>query len=235
LLLFIPLLIGGVTLLADTLDLLPFLLFPPLVSGAYSLFREPESQYASPRRFVGGMTLGAVCGWIAVTASTRYLQQVPPDALQINPGAAAFAVLLTGLLTWGLDLEEPQAFSTALLVLATGATQIVYVVSVFLSASLVVVVFLIWRSEVYEQRADYLYQTTHADDQVLVPMRGDTAETVATFGARLAAAHETGKIVLFSAVEEAETAATAASTQPSTRTEAPSFVAGVPMTSTSPT
>lgn len=206
LLLVVPLLIGLVTFLANAIELLPFLLFPPLVSGAFRLFRDPEARHASPQRFVGGMTLGAICGWIAVTVSTRYWYQVPPDAYQINPGAAAFGILLTGVLTWALDLEGPQAFSTALLVLATGVTQLVYVVSVFLSASFVMVVFLVWRSEIYERRADYLYQTTHADDQVLVPMRGDTAETVATFGARLAAAHETGKIVLFSVVDETATA-----------------------------
>lgn len=203
LLLLIPLVIGLVTWLANTVELLPFLLFPPLVSGAYTLFREPESPYASPRRFVGGMTLGAICGWIAVAVSTRYWYQVSPEAYQINPGAAAFGVLLTGVLTWALDLEESQAFSTALLVLATGVTQLVYVVSVFLSASLVVVVFVVWRSTIYERRAEYLYETTHADDQVLVPMRGATADTVATFGARLAAAHDTGKIVLFRVVDDA--------------------------------
>ena len=54
LLLVVPLLIGLVTFLANTIDLLPFLLFPPLVSGEFILFREPESKYASPKRFVGG-------------------------------------------------------------------------------------------------------------------------------------------------------------------------------------
>jgi len=204
LLLLVPLLIGIVTFLSATVQLLPFLLFPPLVSGAYSLFREPESRYASPRRFVGGMTLGAVCGWVALEISARYWYAVPPETFNLNPGAAAFGVLLTGVLTWALDLEEPQAFSTALLILVTGTNQLIYVVSVVLSASLVAGVFLVWRSEIYEKRADYLYQTTHADDQVLVPVRGETAETVAAFGARLAAAHEAGKLVLLGVVDETE-------------------------------
>mgnify|MGYP000019879105 FL=1 len=204
LLLVVPLLIGLVTWLANSIELLPFLLFPPLVSGAFTLFREPESQYASPRRFVGGMTMGAVCGWVALAVSARYLYRVPPETFQINPGAAAFGVLLTGIVTWALDIEESQAFSTALLVLVSGVTQFIYVLSVFASSVIVVGVFVVWRREIYEQRADYLYQTTHADDQVLVPMRGETADTVATFGAQLAAAHDTGKLVLFSVVTDGE-------------------------------
>jgi len=204
LLLVVPLLIGLVTWLANSIELLPFLLFPPLVSGAFTLFREPESQYASPRRFVGGMTMGAVCGWVALELSARYWYHVAPETFRINPGAAAFGVLLTGIVTWALDFEESQAFSTALLILVSGVTQVVYVVSVFISSLIVVGVFVVWRREIYEQRADYLYQTTHADDQVLVPMRGETAETVATFGAQLAAAHETGKLVLFSVVNDVE-------------------------------
>ncbi len=202
LLLVVPLLIGLVTFLANAIDLLPFLLFPPLVSGAFVLFREPESKYASPKRFVGGMTMGAICGWAALEISARYFYQVAPETFRINPGAAAFGVLLTGVVTWALDLEESQAFSTALLVLVSGVTGFVYVASVFVSSLIVVGVFVVWRREIYEKRADYLYQTTHADDQVLVPMRGETADTVAAFGARLAAAHDTGTLVLFSAVDE---------------------------------
>ncbi|TQQ81235.1 HPP family protein [Halonotius terrestris] len=207
LLLVVPLLIGLVTWLANSIDLLPFLLFPPLVSGAFALFRDPESQYASPRRFVGGMTMGAICGWVALEVSARYWYNVAPETFQINPGAAAFGVLLTGVVTWGLDLEESQAFSTALLILVSGVTQLVYVVSVFASSLIVVGVFVVWRREIYERRADYLYQTTHADDQVFVPMRGETVETVATFGAQLAAAHETGKLVLFSVVSDVDATA----------------------------
>jgi len=206
LLLLIPPLIGLVTFLSKTVELLPFLLFPPLVSGAYTLFREPESRYASPGRFVGGMTLGAICGWVALELSAEYWYQVPSETFSLNPGAAAFGVLLTGVVTWALDLEESQAFSTALLVLVTGATQLIYVLSVFLSSVLVVGVFLVWRAELYEKRADYLYQTTHADDQVLIPMRGETAGTVATFGARIATAHEAGKLVLCRVVDDAERA-----------------------------
>ncbi|WP_049934479.1 HPP family protein [Haloplanus natans] len=198
--LFIPLLIGLVTYISNTVDLLPFLLFPPLASGTHTLFAHPESKYASPRRFVGGMTAGAVCGWIALEVAARYWYHVPPETFHVHPGAAAFGVLLTSAVTWLADLEESQAFSTALLVLVPGVTQVVYVVSVFVSSTLVAGVFTLWRRTAYERRADYLYQTTRGDDNVLVPMRGETAEAVAAFGARLASAHETGKIVLLDVV-----------------------------------
>lgn len=196
LLLFIPLLIALVTFLSNMVNLLPFLLFPPLASGTYTLFANPESSYASPQRFVGGMTLGAICGWIALKGTARYWYHVPPQTVDVHPGAAAFAVLLTGVLTWVLDLEVSQAFSTALLVLVVGVTQLIYVVSVFVSSTLVAGVFLIWRRYVYEERADYLYQTIHGDDHVLVPMRGETAATIASFGAQLAAPHKASKVVL---------------------------------------
>lgn len=200
LLVFIPTLIAFVTVLANTVDLLPFLLFPPLASGTYTLFANPGSKYAAPRRFVGGMTAGALCGWIALEVAARFWYHVPPQRFQVHPGAAAFAVLLTGVLTWVLDLEESQAFSTALLVLVVGVTQFVYVLSVFVSSTLVAGVFLLWRRYVYEERAEYLYQTTHGDDHVLVPMRGRTAPAIATFGARLAAPHEASKVVLLEIV-----------------------------------
>lgn len=196
LLFVLPLLIGLVTFLSNTVDLLPFLLFPPLASGGYSLFADPESKSASPRRFVGGMTAGAVCGWVALELAAGYWFQAPPEIFHVHPLAASFGVLLTMVVTWLLDFEESQAFSTALLVLVVGVTQFVYVLSIFASSALVAGVFLLWRREVYEQRADYLYQTTHGDDHVLVPMRGDTADRVASFGAQLAAPHEAGKLVL---------------------------------------
>jgi nucleotide-binding universal stress UspA family protein len=200
LLFFIPLLIGLVTFLANAVDALPYLLFPPLASGTYTLFAQPEAKTAKPRRFVGGMTIGAICGWIALEVTARYWYQVTPEAFQVHPGAAAFGVFLTGVMTWALDLEEAQAFSTALLVLVSGVTQLVYVASVFLSSILVAGVFLLWQRKVYEQRGEYLYQTTHGDDHLLVPMRGESAEAVAAFGAHLAAAHEAGKVILLSVV-----------------------------------
>jgi len=194
-LVFLPLLIGLVTYLSNLLEgVLPFLLFPPLASGTYTLFANPESKYASPRRFVGGLMLGAVCGLTALEVA-GYWYDVPSGALQPSPGAAAFSVLLTGVLVWVLDLEESAAFSTALLVLVTGTSRLMYVASVAVSTLLITGVFVVWRDRFYEQRAEYLYQTTKGDDHVLVPVR-DGSDATAALGARLAAAHDAGKVVL---------------------------------------
>ena len=200
-LVFLPLLIGLVTFISNASDLLPFLLFPPLASGAYTLFAHPESRYASPRRFVGGLTTGALCGWIALRVAAEFWYHVPPEQLDVHPGAAAFGVFLTGAVTWALDIEESSAFSTALLVLVTGTDQILYVVSVVLSTALIASVFVLWRRHFYEQRARYLYRSTRGDDRVLVPMRGEHADATAMLGARLAAAHDAGKVVLLDVVE----------------------------------
>lgn len=195
-LVMLPVVLGVVTLLANVVEALPFLLFPPLASGSYTLFANPESEYASPRRFVGGMTAGALCGWIALETATRYWYQVTPEQFTADPGAVALGLFLTGAVTWALDIEEASAFSTALLIHVTGTTQILYVGSVLVSTGLVSGVFLLWRERFYEQRAQYLYGTVTADDHVLVPMRGEEADRTAMFGARLAAAHDAGKIVL---------------------------------------
>ncbi len=203
-LVFVPLLIAVVTLLSNAVSAVSFLLFPPLASGTYTLFADPEGRYSSPAKFVGGMTLGALSGWTALELSARYWYHVPTGEFQVRAGAAALAIFLTGVVTWALDLEEPTAFSTALLVLLTGPSwpsQLEYALGVMVSSSLVAVVFVAWREEFYEERSRYLYSTTDADDHVLVPMRGDTAEETAMFGARIAAAHDAGKVVLLDVVE----------------------------------
>ncbi|NIB99937.1 HPP family protein [Halobacterium sp. R2-5] len=205
-LLFVPLLVGLVTLLAETVEVVSFLLFPPLASGTYTLFAEPEGQYSDPQTFVGGLTVGALCGWGAVEL-TAIAYGVPTGEVGLDAGAAALGVFLTGAATWGLDLELPTAFSTALLVLVTGTAQFAYVVAVALSASLVAVVFVVWRREFYEERARFLYRTTEADDHVVVPMRGETAEQASMLGARIAAAHDAGKVVLLDVVDDEEIAA----------------------------
>jgi nucleotide-binding universal stress UspA family protein len=201
-LLFVPLLIAVVTLLSESVTQISFLLFPPLASGTYTLFADPEGEHSSPRRFVGGLTVGAFSGWVALEIAAHFLYHVTPAAFQVRPGAAALGVLLTGLATWALDLELPTAYSTGLLVLITGTSQFAYVVSVLLSSTLVAGVFVIWREEIYEQRARYLYQTTNADDHVLVPMRGEHPWWTALFGARLAAAHDAGEVVLLDVVDD---------------------------------
>ena len=199
----VPLLIGFVTFVSNALAELSFLLFPPLASGAYTLFSDPEGRYASPRKFVVGLVVGALCGWAALGLSAPLFPTV--TIASVSPVSAALSIFLTGAATWALDVEEPAAFSTALLVLVTDdASPEAYVTSVAVFGALVALVFSVWRTRFYERRAQYLYDTAQGDDHVLVPMRGDpeAAETTALFGATLAAAHDAGKVVLLSVLEE---------------------------------
>jgi hypothetical protein len=198
---FVPLLVGLVTVLTNAVAELSFLLFPPLASGTFTLFADPEGRYASARKFVVGLTLGALCGWAAILVAAA-LGGMPTFVGRVSPMSATLSVFLTGLTTWALDVEEPAAFSTALLILVTDRAQPAdYVGSVVLSSLLVAGVFVVWRERVYKRRAEYLYETARGDDHVLVPMRGEAKDAVATFGARLAAAHEAGKVVLLSVLE----------------------------------
>jgi nucleotide-binding universal stress UspA family protein len=202
-LVLVPTLIGLVTYLANSLETLSFLLFPPLASGAYMLFANPEGQYASPIRFVGGLTSGALCGWIGISVAVGSFYPATPG--EIHAAGAALSVFLTGLTTWVLDIEEPAAYSTALLTLFVYA-QIdnpqYYVFSVAVSSAIVAGAFAAWRRWVYEQRAEYLYESTSGDDHVLVPMRGADADGTAMLGARIASAHRAGKVVLLDVVDE---------------------------------
>ncbi|QKY20180.1 HPP family protein [Halolamina sp. CBA1230] len=217
---FVPLLIALVTLLSNAVQVLPYLLFPPLASGAYTLFVRPESRYASPRRFVGGITTGALCGWLAFAAAERLL----PGAagVSVPPSAAAGAIALTAVVTWVLDLEEPSAFSSALLVLVvdmgsgavvlhplpdlavTVSPRAAYVLSVLLSTAIVAGAFAVWDKSFYERRATYLYGTTHGDDHVLVPARGANDRETATMAARIAADHDAGKVVLLDVLADVD-------------------------------
>jgi hypothetical protein len=202
-LLVVPLVIATVTALTNVVGALSFLLYPPLASGAYTLFANPEGKYASPLRFVGGLTAGAVCGLVAVEFAVRVLYA--PTAGEIHAAGAALSIFLTGLVTWVLDIEEPAAFSTALLTLFVYAqidTPEFYVLSIAASSALVAAAFAGWRRLVYQQRAQYLYGSTQGDDHVLVPMRGETAEQTAMLGARLAGAHRAGKVVLLDIVDD---------------------------------
>jgi len=202
-LLFVPLLMAIVTILSNRIGVLSFLVYPPLASGAYTLFADPEGRYASPLRFVGGLTVGASCGWVAVELATRVLYTTPPG--QINAAAAALTIFITGIATWILGVEEPSAFAMALVTLFVQA-QVedpeLFVLSAAVSSAIVAATFAGWRRYIYEQRAQYLYETTSGDDHVLVPMRGANPETTAMLAARLAAAHRAGKVVLLDIVDE---------------------------------
>jgi hypothetical protein len=204
-LVLLPLVLGVVTAISNAIQQLPFLLFPPLASGSYTLFAQPESRYASPRRFVGGLTAGALCGWIALALSARYWYQTSPESFSVHPGAVALGLFLTGAVTWALDVEEPSAFAAALLVHVTEFTATrgwVYVVSVAMTSTLVAGVFVVWRDRFFKRRAEYLYESTKGDDHVLVPMRTDTADATAMLGGQLAAAHDAGKVVLLDIVRK---------------------------------
>ncbi|PSP95494.1 universal stress protein UspA [Halobacteriales archaeon QS_4_62_28] len=201
-LVFVPLLIAFVTYLANSLEGLSFLLFPPLASGAYTLFSSPESRYASPSRFVGGLTLGAACGWVGLAASNEYVTGTAAS-MEVTAFSAGLSVLLVGLVTWLLDLEEPSAFSTALLgLLVPPARQPAFLASVFGATLIVSGVFAVWRREFYERRATVLYQSVKGDDHVLVPMVGKQADATAMLGGRIASAHDAGKVVLLDVVAD---------------------------------
>src|SRR6056297_1558386 len=90
-LLLIPLLIALVTAISNSLEVLPFVLFPPLASGTFTLFADPEGTYASPTKFVGGLTTGALCGtlavWVGLAASLR--TSLGTGALVVSPAEAA--------------------------------------------------------------------------------------------------------------------------------------------------
>jgi len=101
----VPLIIGAVTLVSNALAELSFLLFPPLASGTYTLFVDPEGRYASPWKFTVGLVVGACCGWAALALSARVL----PGTAVVSPLGAALSIFLTGATTWLLDVEEPAA------------------------------------------------------------------------------------------------------------------------------
>jgi hypothetical protein len=201
----VPLLLAVVTSLSNRIQVLSFLLFPPLAAGTYTLFSDPEGRYAHPVRFVASLTVGAVCGLASYTAVTAAYGGIPVGV--IRPESAALAVFLTGVVTWAGGIESPSAFSTALLALVTGEVDpVTYVVSVALASSFVAATFWVWRERFYDRRAEYLYETVRGDDHVLIPMRGETAVRTAFFGARLAAAHDAGKVVLLGLVADGDRA-----------------------------
>jgi nucleotide-binding universal stress UspA family protein len=206
-LVLVPLLIALVTALSNALDQLSFLLFPPLAAGSYTLFADPEGKYASPTRFVVGLTLGALCGWGALTASTALGLADGVGPLSSGAFEAALTVFATGAVTWAVDVEEPSAYSTALLgLLVPPGQERAFTLSVFAASSIVAVVFYVWRERVYEQRAQILYESIEGDDRVLVPMRGENPESTAMLAARLAGAHDAGKVVLLDLVADTDAA-----------------------------
>jgi nucleotide-binding universal stress UspA family protein len=215
-LLLVPLLIAVVTAISEVNPRFSYLLFPPLASGTFTLFADPEGNYSSPWKLVGGLTIGALCGWFALIMPIEVLFDIGQASVGISPAGAALSIFLTGIITWALNAEISSAFATALLVLLTrtpGRAGL-YVLSIAASSILVASVFVIWQRKVYAERAQYLYQSTKGDDHVLVPMRGPQPTATAMLGARLAAAHDAGKVVLLHLVDE-DAIAAAEQTTPS--------------------
>lgn len=205
---FVPLLIGTVTWLSGATAIISFLVYPPLASGTYTLFADPEGKYSYPLKFVGGITTGALCGWVALEFTTRFVYAVPTGEVGLHAGSAALSVFLTAIGTWTFDLEEPTAFSTALLVLISGSHQFLYVINVAISSIIIAIAYTGWHRYFYTQRARYIYQSTKNSDHVLVPLRADSDPSTAIFAAKVAAAHEAGKVVLLRTVSSKEMEAT---------------------------
>jgi len=186
----VPLVIAGVTVLANASEVVPFLLFPPLAAGTYVLFRRPER--AAPGQFVVGVTAGAASGWLAVLVTGG---SVPGP--RVSPAGAALSVLLTAVVTVVIGVDEPMAFSTALLVLVTGATEVVYFLSVAATSLFVAGLFVLYRDRVYEPGERYLHRSRPGETVLVALWNGDA---VAHFGARLAGS---GRVVLLAPADGA--------------------------------
>ncbi len=186
----VPLVIAGVTVLANASDVVPFLLFPPLAAGTYVLFQRPER--AAPGQFVVGVTAGAASGWLAVLVTDGSVL-----GLRVSPAGAALSVFLTAVVTIVIGVDEPMAFSTALLVLVTGATEVVYFLSVAATSLLVAGLFVLYRDRVYEPGERYLHRSRPGETVLVALWNGDA---VAHFGARLAG---NGRLVLLAPADGA--------------------------------
>ena len=195
----VPLIVAVVTWLSNVSDLVAFLLFPPLAAGTYSLIINPRD--ASPRTFVAGITAGALCGWGAVVITDSVAGGTGGGF--VSPTGAALSVLLAGLASWAFHLEEPAAFSTALLVLVTGTSEAIYVAGMLASTLIVAAGFLLYRDRVYTPGVEYLYHTLDVAHSVVVPVTEPAGATRAHFAAQLAVDSEsTGRIVLVGTASE---------------------------------
>lgn len=194
----VPFVVAIVTWLSNVSDLVAFLLFPPLAAGTYSLIVDPQG--ASVRMFVAGITAGALSGWAAVLV----VGAVPTvlGAGPVSPAGAAVSVLFAGLVSLLVGLEEPAAFSTALLVLVTGTSEAVYVGGMVASTLLVAGAFLLYRDRIYTPGIEYLYHTLEEVHSVVVPLAGPEGRSRGHFAGQLAADDSGGRVVLVTAAAE---------------------------------
>lgn len=73
--------------------------------------------------------------------------------------------------------------------------------NVVAGSTLVAGTFVVWDREVYDRRIEHLYAVTNSGSNILVAMRGDDTADAAVFGARIAAEHETSKVVLLGLID----------------------------------
>ncbi|MFB6284390.1 MAG: HPP family protein [Halobacteria archaeon] len=184
-------LVSFVTELGRSFDFNMFLV-APLASGTFTLFYNPEGEFASVRKFVGGLTLGAFSGYVSLL-------------ILGSAGSTAFmALALTGSLIWVTKTVEPTAFTAAHLALVTGDASFKYVFGIFVATSIIGFCFYVWKTKVYDKRASYLYESTWSDDNVLVPMVGEYEYDLVEIGSKIAEAHEGGRVVLLKVVEDSD-------------------------------
>ncbi|MDY6777220.1 MAG: HPP family protein, partial [Candidatus Nanohaloarchaea archaeon] len=165
-----------------------YFLFPPLASASFTLFYDPERVYSSVKRLVIGLTLGAFAGWAGF------------QLYGFGGFAAGFALVLTGLLTWLTGTEHPSAFSSSLLSFVLKTQSPLYIIAVFVSTIIVATIFYLWKTQIYEKRAEYLYESTWSDDRLLIPITGSTDRNDIELAATVAGAHPGGRLVLLKIV-----------------------------------
>ncbi len=187
----VPLLIGLVTWISNTSDLVAFLLFPPLAAGTYALFADPKR--ASISRFVLGLTAGAVAGWLAVVIVDRTGIDILGGT--VSPEGAALSILFAGVIIWVLGVDEPSAFSTSLLVLVTGADELIYLLNIVAAAIFVGGAFWLYQYQLYGEPAG---QQPDAYRRIGVPAWERTAglEQRAQIASRLVMGQPGGTVVL---------------------------------------
>lgn len=139
----VALLLGGVTALANTVDGLPYLLFPPLAAATYSLFTRNDP-WGFPWDVPVALTVGAASGWLAIlVVSTVY--HIPQGPFTVSPYVVVLTVLVAGVVLHALSIELPPAFAVGLLLPFAGVPPAVYTVNVALASTLVAAAYVAWQ------------------------------------------------------------------------------------------
>jgi hypothetical protein len=193
--LLVPLVIAAVTVASNAYAELSFLLFPPLASGTYSLFSDPDDSRRSASNFIRGTTAGSLCGYGADLLGGG-------NSAGIDPVAAGLAMFFVGIVSWMIQLQSPSAFATALLVLTTTeASAIGYVASVAIGSVIVASAFVGWYELIYNRRTEFLYGSLSTADRVAVPA-ASADDPAIDLGAALAAAHDAGQLILVGVIDD---------------------------------